>query len=132
MKGRSFDSFIYGYVSGVPFLVVYRTIYVICFPSFFITQLSAMAPPISKTDHNQATLLSSWDPLSLPANFKRVVSISGPVFWFQDWMEEIIWGIQERLFGWRRIRWYAFRTVLLCLRPHIFNPRDVSLSFKGC
>ena len=68
---------------------------------------SAIALHTSTTDHNHATLLSSWDPLSLPAKFKRVVSITRPVFRFEDQMEEIIWGMQERLFGWRHIRWYV-------------------------
>ena len=120
MNRRSFDSFVYGYISGVPFLVVDPTIHVICFPSSFMAQLSAMAPPISKTDHNQATLLSSWDPLSLPANFKPFVSITGPVSWFEDWMEEIIWGMQERLFGWRRILWYVRFVPFFCVFVLIF------------
>jgi len=54
---------------------------------------SVAAPPASKMDHSQVTLLSSRDPLSLPimtVNFKRFVSIIGPVFWLQDRVEEII------------------------------------------
>jgi len=65
-------------------------------------------------------LLSLWGPLSLPANFKHVVSITGPVFWFEDWMEEIIWGMQERLFGWRRICWYAHFIPFFCVFVLIF------------
>ena len=51
---------------------------------------SATPPPASNTDHSH---LSSRDPLSLPimsTNFKRFVSIIGPVFWLQDRVEEIM------------------------------------------
>ena len=35
-------------------------------------------------------------------------------------MEEIIWGMQERLFGWRRIRWYAHFVPFFCVFVLIF------------
>lgn len=40
-----------------------------------------------------APLLSARDPLSIPittVNFRRFVSKSGPVFWFQDRVEEVV------------------------------------------
>ena len=61
--------------------------------SFFIAQFKCSAPPVSKTDRNHITFLSSWDPLLSPimsTNFKCFDSIIGPVFWIQDRVEEII------------------------------------------
>ncbi|PPR04360.1 hypothetical protein CVT24_013194 [Panaeolus cyanescens] len=49
--------------------------------------------PRGKLDAEPYTLLSTRDPLSLPimtTNFKRFVSIIGPVFWLQDRVEEIV------------------------------------------
>lgn len=49
--------------------------------------------PRGKLHNEPYTLLSTRDPLSLPimtTNFKRFISIIGPVFWFQDRVEEIL------------------------------------------
>ena len=46
-----------------------------------------------KLSPNVTPLLSRRDPLSIPTttvNFKRFVSKSGPVFWFQDRVEEVV------------------------------------------
>ena len=46
-----------------------------------------------KNDHYSKSLLSSRDPISIPmmtSNFKRFVSVIGPVFWLQDRIEEIM------------------------------------------
>ena len=51
---------------------------------------SATPPPAANINHNH---ISSRDPLSLSimsTNFKRFVSIIGPVLWLQDRVEEII------------------------------------------
>ncbi|EJF63515.1 integral peroxisomal membrane peroxin-domain-containing protein [Dichomitus squalens] len=57
-------------------------------------QLPANAPAAPRTQGKGAPrLLSNKDPLSLPittVNFKRFVSKSGPIFWLQDRVEEIV------------------------------------------
>ena len=57
-------------------------------------QLPANVPAAPRTQGRGAPrLLSNKDPLSLPittVNFKRFVSKSGPIFWVQDRVEEIV------------------------------------------
>lgn len=57
-------------------------------------QLPANVPAAPRTQGKGAPkLLSNKDPLSLPittVNFKRFVSKSGPIFWVQDRVEEIV------------------------------------------
>ncbi|KJA20142.1 hypothetical protein HYPSUDRAFT_204027 [Hypholoma sublateritium FD-334 SS-4] len=74
---------------------------------------------------DEPVYMSSKDPLSLPTmsvNFKRFVSIIGPVFWLQDRIEEVV--LWKR--GWLRTTvWMAAYTFLcfyprlLLLTPHI-------------
>ena len=59
------------------------------------------------------TLLSSRDPISIPVmttNFKRFVSIIGPVFWLQDRIEEIM--LWKR--GWLRTTVWMTLYAFLC------------------
>ena len=54
-------------------------------------QLSANVPPGNM--RNNVNLMSTRDPLSVPittAHFRRFVARVGPVFWFQDRVEEIV------------------------------------------
>ena len=57
-------------------------------------QLPANAPAAPRVQGKGAPrLLSNKDPLSLPittVNFKRFVAKSGPIFWLQDRVEEIV------------------------------------------
>ena len=62
---------------------------------------------------NNTALMSSRDPLSIPimtTNFKRFVTIIGPVFWLQDRIEEII--LWKR--GWRRTAVWMASYAFLC------------------
>ena len=68
------------------------------------------------------SLLTTRDPLSLPtisANFRRFVARSGPIFWFQDRVEEILFWRH----GWKAtsvwIAVYAFICALFSYKtPH--------------
>ncbi|PPQ82009.1 hypothetical protein CVT25_014661 [Psilocybe cyanescens] len=108
----------------------------------FIPQmlLSAALPPISpgststtptlpnprqRSGPESFSLLSTKDPLSLPimsTNFKRFVTIIGPVFWLQDRIEEIVLWKRGPL---RTSVWMAayaficFYPRLLLLLPHL-------------
>ena len=65
-----------------------------------------------KNDHS-FTLLSSRDPISIPVmttNFKRFVSVIGPVFWLQDRIEEIM--LWKR--GWLRTTVWMASYAFLC------------------
>ena len=56
-------------------------------------QIPANAPATPRANKGVSRLLSTRDPLSIPimtVNFKRFVSKTGPVFWLQDRLEEII------------------------------------------
>lgn len=67
--------------------------------------------PRAKTDQ-AASLLSSRDPISLPLmtnNFKRFVTVVGPVFWLQDRIEEI--ALWKRGTSWTT-SWMAVYTLL--------------------
>ena len=67
----------------------------------------------STTQNNSDQLLSSRDPISIPTmtiNFKRFVSVIGPVFWLQDRIEEII--MWKR--GWKRTTVWMALYVFLC------------------
>ena len=80
----------YGYVAGDPLSLIVQislsgSIHLLAPDS------AAMAPTVSKTDNNRS-LLSSLDSLSFfirLTNFKHLVSIIRPVFWFQYQVEEI-------------------------------------------
>ncbi|KAF9564199.1 hypothetical protein CPC08DRAFT_734571 [Agrocybe pediades] len=79
-------------------------------------------PPASnirkKIEHGNVTLLSSRDPLSLPimtTNFKRFVSIVGPVFWLQDRIEEIV--LWKK--GWQRTSAWMAAYALICFYPRL-------------
>ncbi|OCH84108.1 hypothetical protein OBBRIDRAFT_764704 [Obba rivulosa] len=89
-------------------------------------QLPANAPATPRDGGKGATrLLTTRDPLSIPittVNFRRFVSKSGPAFWLQDRLEEIVmWRKgQKYTVVWMAV--YAFicyfpRTVLLL--PHV-------------
>ncbi|KAF8881838.1 hypothetical protein CPB84DRAFT_1817224 [Gymnopilus junonius] len=86
----------------------------------FIPQLllSASLPPTKKSEPENVILLSSGDPLSLPimsTNFKRFVSIIGPVFWLQDRIEEIV--LWKR--GWMRTAVWMAAYSFLCFYPRV-------------
>ncbi|TCD70871.1 hypothetical protein EIP91_001179 [Steccherinum ochraceum] len=63
-------------------------------------------------------LMSTKDPLSLPittANFKKFVATSGPVFWLQDRIEEIItWKL-----GWKYTSVWMSVYAFLCYFPRL-------------
>lgn len=67
---------------------------------------------------DEPVYMSSKDPLSLPTmsvNFKRFVSIIGPVFWLQDRVEEVV--LWKR--GWLRTTvWMAAYTFLCASHFH--------------
>ncbi|XP_006460480.1 hypothetical protein AGABI2DRAFT_184925 [Agaricus bisporus var. bisporus H97] len=84
---------------------------------------SSGTPVTSPTTANsrrkeKTTLLTSKDPLSLPImtnNFKRFVAKVGPVFWFQDRVEEILFWKR----GWKHTAtWMALYT-FLCYFPRM-------------
>ena len=92
------------------------------------TPTSASAPtmlnPRRKLDSTRHTLMSSKDPLSLPimsTNFKRFITIVGPVFWLQDRVEEIV--LWKK--GWlRTATWmsaYSLICKFLCLLSYSFT-----------
>ncbi|KAF9447007.1 hypothetical protein P691DRAFT_672356 [Macrolepiota fuliginosa MF-IS2] len=80
---------------------------------------AAVSPPTNtrkKIGSEKAVLLSSRDPLSLPImtqNFKRFVAKVGPVFWFQDRVEEILFWKG----GWKRTATWMTLYVFLCYFP---------------
>jgi hypothetical protein len=64
-------------------------------PALLLSSALPSGPVQSDPKHTagQGKLLSSKDPLSIPittTNFRRFVGKIGPVFWFQDRVEEII------------------------------------------
>ena len=71
------------------------------------TATPSSTPQNSRKNDQSTTFLSSRDRISIPimtSNFKRFVSIIGPVFWLQDRIEEII--LWKR--GWMRtVVWMA-------------------------
>jgi len=78
---------------------------------------AGMSSPRSKTT-GAPKLLSTKDPLSLPittANFKKFVAKSGPVFWLQDRIEEIItWKL-----GWKYTSVWMAVYAFLCYFPRL-------------
>ncbi|KAF8805325.1 hypothetical protein BYT27DRAFT_7169455 [Phlegmacium glaucopus] len=79
---------------------------------------SSSTPQSSRKNDQSMTLLSSRDPLSIPTtttNFKRFVTIIGPVFWLQDRMEEII--LWKR--GWMRTAVWMAAYAFLCFYPRL-------------
>ncbi|KAJ3511622.1 hypothetical protein NLJ89_g3990 [Agrocybe chaxingu] len=94
--------------------------------------LSATLPPMSPTaapaqttpssgkkgEGSKPTLMSSKDPLSLPimtTNFKRFVTVIGPVFWLQDRIEEIM--LWKR--GWPRTAVWIAAYAFICFYPRV-------------
>ena len=70
-------------------------------------------PQSSRKKNHSFTLLSSRDPISIPlmtTNFKRFVSVIGPVFWLQDRIEEIL--LWKR--GWLRTTVWMTSYAFLC------------------
>jgi hypothetical protein len=77
------------------------------------TASSTSMPQKSRKKNQSISLLSSKDPISIPiltTNFKRFVSVIGPVFWLQDRVEEII--LWKR--GWLRTTAWMASYVFLC------------------
>ncbi|KAH8833406.1 integral peroxisomal membrane peroxin-domain-containing protein [Flagelloscypha sp. PMI_526] len=73
---------------------------------------------VKKDKAGKITLLSTRDPISLPImtnNFKRFVSIVGPIFWVQDRVEEIL--LWKR--GFRVSATWMGIYVFLCLYPRL-------------
>jgi hypothetical protein len=87
--------------------------------------------PINSRKKEKPTLLSSKDPLSLPImtnNFKRFVAKVGPVFWFQDRVEEILFWKR----GWKRTTtWMALYAFLCKLRFLLFTKLSVDAGCAG-
>ncbi|KAG5644327.1 hypothetical protein DXG03_008685 [Asterophora parasitica] len=93
--------------------------------------LSSTLPPSSSGPKekdigsaNSPLLLTTKDPLSLPttsANFKRFVSKAGPIFWFQDRVEEVVmWRRGWRVTGvWMAA--YAFLYTHDFIQPHVHH-----------
>lgn len=80
-----------------------------------------MSTPKQKAGQESYTLLSTRDPLSLPimsTNFKRFVSIIGPVFWIQDRIEEIVLWKRGTM---RTLVWMA-AYALICMFYTSFQP----------
>ncbi|KAH7341656.1 integral peroxisomal membrane peroxin-domain-containing protein [Rhizoctonia solani] len=107
-------------ISGVPQSPVRTSAFSI--PSMLIaaTTHSMPAGPTSPRviSESNGKLLSNRDSLSIQittANFRRFVSRSGPVFWFQDRVEEII--LWKR--GWCYTASWGCAYVFLCLYPRI-------------
>lgn len=76
--------------------------------------------PTSKKE--KTTLLSSKDPLSLPImtnNFKRFVAKVGPVFWFQDRVEEILFWKR----GWKHTTTWMALYAFLC-KLHLLSVQN--------
>ncbi|KAG9124584.1 hypothetical protein FRC07_011034 [Ceratobasidium sp. 392] len=108
-------------ISGLPQSPTRSTTFSI--PSMLLAATTQSLPPAPsasprETSTGNAKLLSNRDSLSIQittANFRRFVSRSGPVFWFQDRVEEIfLWRC-----GWQyTVAWgcaYAF----LCFYPRV-------------
>jgi hypothetical protein len=75
-------------------------------------------PNPRKDGEDVPTLLSSRDPLSVPimtVNFKRFVSVVGPVFWVQDRVEEILFWKR----GWRRTAVWMAAYAFICAWFHV-------------
>ncbi|KAI0822052.1 integral peroxisomal membrane peroxin-domain-containing protein [Trametes gibbosa] len=95
-------------------------------------QLPANTPPTPQTSgakKGAARLLSTRDPLSIPittTNFRRFVAKSGPVFWLQDRIEEII--LWKR--GWKYTLVWMAAYAFLCYFPRLIFliPHTVMLS----
>jgi hypothetical protein len=77
---------------------------------------TASTSPRTTISTASVPLLSTRDPLSIPTttiNFKRFVSKSGPVFWFQDRVEEVV--MWRR--GWKVTGVWMACYAFLCARP---------------
>ena len=85
-------------------------------PSSNATQTTtglSITPKNSRKNDQSISLLSSRDPISIPTmttNFKRFVSVIGPVFWLQDRVEEIM--LWKR--GWLRTTVWMASYAFLC------------------
>ncbi|KAG9089382.1 hypothetical protein FS749_001380 [Ceratobasidium sp. UAMH 11750] len=92
-------------------------------PSMLLAATTQSLPPAPsasprETSSGSAKLLSNRDSLSIQittANFRRFVSRSGPVFWFQDRVEEIfLWRC-----GWQYTVAWGSGYVFLCFYPRV-------------
>ncbi|CAE6383724.1 unnamed protein product [Rhizoctonia solani] len=91
-------------------------------PSMLLAATAQSIPnaPTSPREISESNgkLLSNRDSLSIQittANFRRFVSRSGPVFWFQDRVEEIV--LWKR--GWSYTASWGCAYVFLCIYPRI-------------
>lgn len=98
-------------------------------PTAPVTGPAAVPPPTNprkKIEPEKVTLLSSRDPLSLPImtnNFKRFVAKVGPVFWFQDRVEEVLFWKR----GWKRTTTWMALYAFLCrfMFPNLWTLSDL-------
>lgn len=91
-------------------------------PSMLLAATTQSLPPAPSSprevSEGNGKLLSNRDSLSIQittANFRRFVSRSGPVFWFQDRVEEII--LWRR--GWCYTTAWACAYTFLCIYPRL-------------
>ncbi|EPQ54424.1 hypothetical protein GLOTRDRAFT_111255 [Gloeophyllum trabeum ATCC 11539] len=76
------------------------------------------APRNAATGAPQGQLLSTRDPLSIPitsVNFRRFVSKSGPIFWLQDRIEEVVMWRK----GWKVTGVWMSAYAFLCYFPRL-------------
>ncbi|KZT25413.1 hypothetical protein NEOLEDRAFT_1065323 [Neolentinus lepideus HHB14362 ss-1] len=90
-------------------------------PAFNLSQIllsSIPASPATPRNAPQGQLLTTRDPLSIPitsVNFRRFVSKSGPIFWLEDRIEEVVMWRKGWQFTGAWMCGYAF----LCYFPHL-------------
>ena len=81
-------------------------------------QIPSNAPTTPRASKGTPKLLSTRDPLSIPittVNFKRFVSKTGPVFWLQDRVEEIVMWRK----GWKYTAVWMAAYAFLCIFPRL-------------
>ncbi|KAI5116586.1 hypothetical protein M0805_009229 [Coniferiporia weirii] len=87
-------------------------------PSAILASGISVSGPTPRTPRKAPNLLSTREPLSLPtttAHFRRFASRSGPLFWLQDRIEEILMWKK----GWKvTLAWMAAYT-FLCYFPRL-------------
>ena len=98
-------------------------------------QLPANAPtaPRVQITGKGARLLSSKDPLSIPittTNFRRFVAKSGPIFWLQDRIEEIVLWKKSWKYTLVWMSAYAFLCMSLFIWTSIMLTR-LQATFRG-
>ncbi|TFK52641.1 hypothetical protein OE88DRAFT_1658011 [Heliocybe sulcata] len=90
-------------------------------PAFNLPQIllsSLPAPPPTPRNAPPGQLLTTRDPLSIPitsANFRRFVAKSGPIFWVQDRIEEVVMWRK----GWKFTGVWICAYAFLCYFPHL-------------